>query len=116
MQTVSISPQALTDLAEIDDYITYELLNPPAAEHLIEKLKGVISDLAFSPERGSRYKYTEMMFSTAISFLEIIFFFYHILSEVIYADRVIHSKTKYLQDLLGPGFFVQKEIVPYNAK
>ncbi len=48
---VKLSPLALEQMAEIRDYILYQLQNPDAARNLIKKIRADVTKLDQMPER-----------------------------------------------------------------
>ncbi len=48
---VKLSPLALEQMAEIRDYILYQLQNPDAARNLIKKIRADVMKLGQMPER-----------------------------------------------------------------
>ena len=49
--SIHITKKAERDLNEATDYIEFTLLNPQAADNLLDKVEEVISKLAFLPEK-----------------------------------------------------------------
>ena len=49
--TVRLSPLALEQMAEIRDYILYQIQNPDAARNLIKKIRSDVMKLDQMPER-----------------------------------------------------------------
>ena len=49
--SIHITDKAERDLNEAADYIEFTLLNPEAADHLLDKVEEEISNLAFMPEK-----------------------------------------------------------------
>ena len=48
---VKITPYALEQMAEIRDYITYQLQNPDAARNLIKNIQSEVMKLSHMPDR-----------------------------------------------------------------
>ena len=48
---IKITPQALSNMREINDYIAHEIMNPDAARNLLDKMQQEIKNLATFPKK-----------------------------------------------------------------
>ena len=48
---IKITPQALSNMREINDYIAHEIMNPDAARNLLDKMQQEINNLAAFPKK-----------------------------------------------------------------
>lgn len=98
---VKFSPEALSDLDEIYDYISSALKNPQAASNTINKILDKTDMLADDPEIGTGLYLENNLFSGYRYMISDNYLaFYRITSEAVFVDRVIYGKRDYLKLLL----------------
>ena len=100
MAKVIVSPEARTDLEEINSYIRDELLNPDAALKLMGDLKQTIQSLREFPERGTALS-TILAVRTAHRFLLCGSYavFYQVNGETVEVLRILNQRQNYLKAL-----------------
>jgi len=93
---INYSPKALQDLDEIWDYISKELSNPDAAEHVVTSILDAVDVLGEFPESGAPLEPhidldSPYRFVTAGSYIA----FYRFEENTVYVDRVLYQKRNY---------------------
>ena len=100
MAQIHISPEALSDLAEIKKYITMELDNPTAALNVVSKITKVIRGLEQFPDMGAPLSsiidiQNDYRFLVTDNYLS----FYRREGDAIFIVRVLYAKRDYLKVL-----------------
>lgn len=95
---VKFSPEALSDLDEIYDYISSTLKSPEAADNTINKILDKTDLLADNPEIGTGLYLENNLFSgyrylVSDNYLA----FYRIAPDAVFVDRVIYGKRDYMK-------------------
>lgn len=96
------TPQALLDLREIDEYISVELCNPSAANHVISGILESCSKIKDQPGMGislARKTGRETDLLYIITGMHIAF--YKIEENYISVIRILDSRTDYLHVIFG---------------
>lgn len=93
---INYSPKALQDLDEIWDYISKELSNPDAAEHVVTSILDAVDVLGEFPESGAPLEPhinldSPYRFVTASNYIA----FYRFEENTVYVDRVLYQKRNY---------------------
>lgn len=93
---INYSPKALQDLDEIWDYISKELCNPDAAEHVINSILNAVDVLGEFPESGAPLEPhinldSPYRFVTAGNYIA----FYRFEENTVFIDRVLYQKRNY---------------------
>ena len=93
---INYSPKALQDLDEIWDYISNELSNPNAAEHVVTSILDAVDVLGEFPESGAPLDPhinldSPYRFVTASNYIA----FYRFEENTVYVDRVLYQKRNY---------------------
>ncbi len=96
MNRLRLSPLAQDDLLEIKEYIERELLNPDAALKTVGEITQKLRLLEEHSDIGAQVS-TAIRFATDERFLVCgkYLAFYHVLSDVVYVDRVLYCKRNY---------------------
>jgi len=102
MAQLHISPEVLSDLAKIKEYITTELENPTAALNVVSKITKAIRGLECFPDIGAPLASivdipTDYRFLVTGNYLS----FYRHEGDAIHVVRVLYGKRDYLKVLLG---------------
>jgi addiction module RelE/StbE family toxin len=97
---LNISPQALSDLQDIKEYI--ELENPDAAHNIVSKILKAMRSLADFPDIGSPLSsiidvHTEYRFLVSGNYLV----FYRHEGDIAYVLRVLYGRRDYMKILFG---------------
>ena len=93
---INYSPKALQDLDEIWDYISKELSNPDAAEHVVTAILDAVDVLGEFPESGAPLEPhinldSPYRFVTAENYIA----FYRFEDNTVYVDRILYQKRNY---------------------
>lgn len=93
---INYSPKALQDLDEIWDYISKDLFNPDAAEHVVTSILDAIDVLGEFPESGAPLEPhinldSPYRFVTAGNYIA----FYRFEENTVFVDRVLYQKRNY---------------------
>ncbi len=93
---INYSPKALQDLDEIWDYISKELSNPDAAEHVVTAILDAVDVLGEFPESGAPLEPhinldSPYRFVTAGNYIA----FYRFEDNTVYVDRILYQKRNY---------------------
>ena len=93
---INYSPKALQDLDEIWDYISKELSNPEAAEHIVNSILDAVDILDEFPESGAPLEPhinldSPYRFITSGNYIA----FYRFEENTVYVDRVLYQKRNY---------------------
>ena len=93
---INYSPKVLQDLDEIWDYISKDLSNPDAAEHVVTSILDAVDVLSEFPESGAPLEphinlYSPYRFVTAGNYIA----FYRFEENTVYVDRVLYQKRNY---------------------
>ena len=94
------SPDASTDLEDLLDYISFDLDNPEAAKHTVNRILATIDGLEDFPKIGTPLSSltdldSDYRFLVSGNYLV----FYRINNQEIYVDRILHGKRNYLRIL-----------------
>jgi len=101
MNKLHLSPEARTDLAEIQKYISTELENPSAAASTIARItKGIRILQSFSHAGAMLSSITDIQSEYRYLAVGNYMVFYRVLGEDVYIDRVLYGKSNYLRTLL----------------
>lgn len=102
VNNIFYSPEALQDLDDIGDYITYELSSPLAAYNLLTEITKTVDLLKNNPLIGASINSIANIVSD-YRFLVVknYMVFYRYSNNNIYIDRVIYSKSHYLSVLIN---------------
>ena len=103
---VHISPEAVSDLDGIWDYIHAELYSPIAAFNTISHIMDSINDLEMFPEACPRLSSivtieSDYRFLVSGNYLA----FYRVSAPNVYVDRILYGKSDYLKTLFGHSGF-----------
>jgi Plasmid stabilization system protein len=102
MAMLHISPEALSDLVKIKEYITTDLDNPTAALNVVSKITKAIRGLEQFPDIGAPLSSiidmpTDYRFLVTGNYLS----FYRHDGDAVYVVRVLYGKRDYLKILFG---------------
>ena len=102
VNNIFYSPEALQDLDDISDYITYELSSPLAAHNLLTEITQTVDLLKNNPLMGASINSIANIVSD-YRFLVVknYMVFYRYFNNNIYIDRVLYSKSHYLSVLIN---------------
>ena len=102
VNNIFYSPEALQDLYDIGDYITYELSSPLAAYNLLTEITKTVDLLKNNPLMGASINSIANIVSD-YRFLVVknYMVFYRYSNNNIYIDRVLYSKSHYLSVLIN---------------
>ena len=102
MTKVNISPQAIEDLKEIQEYITNDLCNKTAAQNVISNIIKSIRSLEKFPDIGS-HLYAKINFPTDYRTLISgnYITFYRVSDGEVYVSRVLYGGRNYVRILFG---------------
>lgn len=94
--SINYSPKAIQDLDDILEYITKDLFNPDAAEHVVNAILDAVDVLEDFPESGAPLEPhinldTPYRFVTAGNYIA----FYRFENNVVYVDRILYQKRNY---------------------
>ena len=99
MSEVRYSPEFLRDLQGIEDYISFELMNPDSAVGIIDGLLQATDALGEYPERGKPL----LPDGTFTGFRTVIYerymAVYRVYGNEVQVSRVVHTSQDYLQKL-----------------
>ena len=102
---IHYSPQALTDLDEIWNYIALELSNPIAAENTVNGIIAAVDTLKVFSGAGAMLRFFDGMnsgyrFVCHKNYLA----FYRVIDMDVFVDRVIYGKRDYMKLLFDEQF------------
>ena len=97
MAVLHISPEAMTDLQAINDYISIEFDSPAAAQNVVSKIVKAIKNLGQFPEIGTPLTFivdiqTDYRYLVSGSYMT----FYRYDDDTVYVLRVLYGKRDYL--------------------
>jgi len=100
MSNVHYSPEFLRNLQEIEDYISYQLMNPDSAVNIIDGLLLATDALESYPERGKPLYLPD---GTYTGFRAVIFenymAVYRVSKNEVQIARAVHTSQDYIQKL-----------------
>jgi addiction module RelE/StbE family toxin len=99
---LNISPQAFSDLQNIEEYITKELGNPVAAQNTVSKIINAVRGLVDFPDIGAPLSsivdlQTNYRFLVSGNYL----IFYRHEDGRIFVIRILYGKRDYIRSLFG---------------
>jgi addiction module RelE/StbE family toxin len=102
MAKLCVSPEAVNDLREIQQYIAAQLDAPVAAQKLVSRILKSMRGLADFPESGPNLSSilnieTDYRFQVCGNYL----IFYRVEKQIIYIIRILYGKRDYLKLLFG---------------
>ena len=104
MAKILYSPEALHDLEEIGDYISWKLQNPTAALNTLNKIQNRIDILTDFPYSGKLLSaiYDDIdvgdyRFLVCLNYLA----FYRVDGDNVHIDRIIYGRRDYITMLFG---------------
>lgn len=102
VNNIFYSLEALQDLDDIGDYITYELSSPLAAYNLLTEITKTVDLLKNNPLMGASINSIANIVSDYRFFVvKNYMVFYRYFNNNIYIDRVLYSKSHYLSVLIN---------------
>ncbi|MDQ6418920.1 type II toxin-antitoxin system RelE/ParE family toxin [Paenibacillus sp. LHD-117] len=99
---IKYTPAAVDDMDEIFSYLSQD--NVDAAENLLNKLAGQISQLGEFPQLGSvlaEDEYTLIERGYRFIVVHPYLVFYRILGDTVVIHRILHGRRDYLRELFG---------------
>lgn len=102
MSELRYSPEALTDLDEIWDYIVSDLANPDAAQNTVDSILNAADRLRDYPESGALLAsvadiVSDYRFVPVGNYL----LFYRARPGEVFIDRILYGRRNYLRVLFG---------------
>jgi len=102
VSSISYSRTAVQDLRQIGDYIAVDLSNPAAALNTVTKIQNTIDKLTVFPYIGTPVSAlaeieTDYRLLVCGKYLA----FYHVRSDNVVIDRILHGKRDYITILFG---------------
>ena len=106
MNKILFSPQAVSDLTAIKQYISKELKNPAAAKKIVRTIMKELRTLSRFPEAGPSVEAltgcpTDIRFFVCGNHIAL----YRIKDNTVYIARVVDPRQDYLRILFGDGFW-----------
>jgi len=105
MFSLKISPEADSDLREIQKYISFELENPSAAQNVVSNILKAVRSLEMFPDRGNPLN-TIVDIKTDYRFLVSgkYIVFYRTDDKFVYIIRILYGKRDYIRMLFPQQF------------
>lgn len=99
---VKLAPEALSDLDEIWEYISYVLKDPPAADRIVNGILDKTDMLSEQPMMGTPlYFKNDLNSGYRYVIYKNYMAFYRLSSDTVCVDRVIHGKRDYMSLLFS---------------
>lgn len=100
MIKINVSPEALSDLDEIKEYIQRELENPDAAQSTVVRIAAAMRSLAENPDRGMPLaarmsQWTDYRYLVSGNYLVI----YRREDDTVFITRVMYNRRDYIRTL-----------------
>lgn len=101
MTNIRFSPEARNDLAEIGDYLSYQLRNKSAARNLMARIQSSVLSPEQFPESGTPILFAGPSIVYRYLVCGSYMIFYHISMEAVHIDRILYGRRDYLSILFG---------------
>ena len=107
---VRYTAQALHDLDEVWDYISFELQNPQAAEKTVNRILDKVDQLVEFAQSGALLSaVSEVMGEERFLVCDSYMIFYHSEKQEVTIDRVLYGRRDYLRVLFDKTELQEKE-------